>query len=714
LKDTEAMKKRPQAGMSARGDTRRKSPRRWGAAALALVLLAVAAAAGWWIRSSRTVSGARSAGIILVTIDTLRWDAVGYAGSGGAETPFLDRLAREGRHFSNAHAHNVVTLPSHANILTGLLPYQHGIRDNSGFTLAESHTTIATRLKEKGWATGAFVGAFPLDARYGLNRGFDVYDDEYREGSAPLSFAVAERRADEVLEAAVTWWNQNQGQKRFLWVHLFDPHAPYAPPSPFRERYAEKPYLGEVAWTDHELARWLGPIVARDPQPAIIVTSDHGEALGDHGEHTHGLFAYEATLKVPLLIRAPGIVGAGEETRYVRHIDLVPTILELAGLGQVPELPGTSLLAVDGDRDTYFEALSTSLNRGWAPLVGMIHQRSKYIELPLPELYDLPADPGEKINLYPEERRTITAIRKILAESAPRREVAGRNVSSEESAKLLSLGYISGDAAKKSYTEADDPKNLVEVDGMIHRAVDAYQRGELDEAIASASTAVKARPDMEAGQEMLAFLLQQKEQPEAAIATLRESVERGTASDVIRTRYALMLSEEGRPEEAVRVLEPIAAKNDPDVLNAYGVALADSGRLAEAKNVLERVLTVDRTNAKALQNLGVVAMRAGNRAAAKQYLDRALALNDRLPLALNMVGVIAAQEGDTAGAIEAWKRSVALDPRQYDALFNLGMVAGRSGRAAEARAALEQFAATAPPERYGKDILQARAILGRL
>ncbi|MFN2441279.1 MAG: sulfatase-like hydrolase/transferase, partial [Thermoanaerobaculia bacterium] len=680
------MKKRPKTGEAAPRDTPRRRPRRWSAAVLALVLAAGAAAAVWWSRSSRTASGEGPAGVILVTIDTLRWDAVGYAGGDGAETPFLDRLAREGRHFSNAHAHNVVTLPSHANILTGLLPYQHGIRDNSGFTLSETHTTIASRLKDEGWTTGAFVGAFPLDARYGLNRGFDVYDDEYREGSAPLSFAVAERRADEVLEAALAWWNQNQGEKRFLWVHLFDPHAPYAAPSPFRERYAGKPYLGEVAWTDHELARWLGPIVDGDRSPAIIVTSDHGEALGDHGERTHGLFAYEATLKVPLLIRAPGIVEAGEDTRYVRHIDLVPTILELVGIAQPPELPGTSLLATGGDRDTYFESLSTSLNRGWAPLVGMIHERSKYIDLPLPELYELPSDPGETNNLYPDARRTITAIRKILAESAPRREVAGRSVSTEESAKLLSLGYVSGDAAKKSYTEADDPKNLVEVDGMIHRAVDAYQRGELDEAIASASTAVKARPDMEAGQEMLAFLLQQREQPEAAIATLRESVERGTASDVIRTRYALMLSEEGRPEEAVRVLEPIAEGDDPDVLNAYGVALADSGRLPEAKSVLERILTVDSTNAKALQNLGVVAMRAGNRAAAKQYLDRALALNDRLPLALNMIGVIAAQEGDTTGAIEAWKRSVAIDPRQYDALFNLGMVAGRSGRVAEARA----------------------------
>ena len=682
--------------------------------ALGAVAAVLAAGAIWWLTSRAAGRAAAPQGIILVTIDTLRADSVGFAGNGEVQTPFMDRLAREGVVFSNAHAHNVVTLPSHANILTGLYPYQHGIRDNSGFTLSGEHPTLGSMLKEAGWTTGAFVGAFPLDARYGLNRGFDVYDDKYREESAPLDFAVAERNADEVLRAASAWWSANEGKKRFLWVHLYDPHAPYAPPQPFRDIYASNRYLGEVAWTDHAMQRWLGPILDTQKGTAVVLTSDHGEALGDHGELTHGLFAYEATLKVPLVVRGAGRVAPARDERYVRHVDIAPTILDLAGVAVPESLPGASLLAGEGDRDTYFESLSASLNRGWAPLVGMIHERAKYIDLPLPELYALPSDPAEAKNLYPEERRTIAAIRNRLAAAAPGREVARGDVSGEESAKLLSLGYLSGAAAKKEYTEADDPKRLVEVDGMIHRAVDAYQRGELDEAIASARRAVEERPDMAAGNEMLAFLLQQKERPEAALDALREAVERGTASEAIRARYGLMLSENGRAGEAVRVLEPLAGGKDPDVLNAYGIALADSGRLAEARSVLERVLTVDATNAKALQNLGVVALRGGDRAGARSYLERALALNERLPLALNTMGVIHAQEGNAAGAIEAWKRAVALDPRQYDALFNLAMVAGRSGRAAEARDALERFVATAPPERYGNDIAQARAILGRM
>jgi arylsulfatase A-like enzyme/Tfp pilus assembly protein PilF len=692
-----------------------RSRGRWMGIAFGAVAAVLAAGAIWWLTSRAAgTAAAQPRGIILVTIDTLRADSVGFAGNRNVETPFMDRLAREGVVFPNAHAHNVVTLPSHANILTGLYPYQHGIRDNSGFTLSAEHPTLGTLLKEAGWTTGAFVGAFPLDARYGLNRGFDVYDDKYREESAPLDFAVAERNADEVLSAAIAWWNANQGKMRFLWVHLYDPHAPYAPPQPFRDLYASNRYLGEVAWTDHAMARWLGPILDADDRTAIVLTSDHGEALGDHGELTHGLFAYEATLKVPLVVRSPGRLEPATDERYVRHVDIAPTILELAGLPVPESLSGASLLKGEGDRDTYFESLSTSLNRGWAPLVGMIHGRSKYIDLPLPELYSLPSDPAEAKNLYPEERRTIAAIRNLLAAAAPGREVARAEVSGEESAKLLSLGYLSGAAAKKEYTEADDPKNLVEVDGLIHRAVDAYQRGEIDEAVAAAQRALEARPDMAAGQEMLAFLLQQRERPEAAIEALRDAVERGTASEAIRARYGLMLSENGRAAEAVRVLEPLARSKDPDVLNALGIALADSGRLADAQKVLERALALDATNAKALQNLGVVALRGGDRSGARTYLQRALALNERLPLALNTMGVLYAQEGDVARAIDAWKRSVALDPRQYDALFNLAMTAGRSGRAAEAREALERFVATAPPERYGKDIAQARAILARM
>ncbi|HEX9150288.1 MAG TPA: sulfatase, partial [Thermoanaerobaculia bacterium] len=308
--------------------------------------------------------------VLLVTIDTLRADAVGFAGNRRVETPVLDRLAARGVVFANAHAHNVVTLPSHTNILTGLLPYQHGIRDNTGFRLDPSIPTLATLLKASGYATAAFVGAFPLDSRFGLARGFDVYDDRYSRGRTQLDFEMPERPASEVVPLAVAWWNEQRASPRFLWVHLYDPHAPYKPPAPFLERYRSNEYLGEVAATDAALAPLLDPISSGTASPTLVVVSgDHGEALGDHGEETHGLFAYEATLHVPLVVCFPGRVAPRSSSEFVRHVDIAPTVLEAAGVARPAVLIGSSLLAASNvGRETYFESFSTALNRGWAPL----------------------------------------------------------------------------------------------------------------------------------------------------------------------------------------------------------------------------------------------------------------------------------------------------------------------------------------------------------
>jgi arylsulfatase A-like enzyme/Flp pilus assembly protein TadD len=652
--------------------------------------------------------------VILITIDTLRADALGFAGNTGVKTPFLDSLAARGIVFTNAHAHNVVTLPSHANILTGLYPYQHGIRDNAGFRLDARHPTLGSMMKPSGYTTAAFVSAFPLDSRFGLNAGFDVYDERYREASDPLDFVVQERPAAETLAAAQKWYDSAAGKKKFLWIHLYDPHAPYDPPSPWREQYRGAPYLGEVAYVDDQLGRFLTPILESHPNTLVVITADHGEALGDHGELTHGLFAYESTLKIPLIIVDPGN-SARRDDRYVRHVDLVPTILGRVNAKIPPGLPGHSLL---GDAltpgGTYFEALSASLNRGWAPLVGMIDSGKKYIDLPLPELYDLAGDPGEKRNLAESDRRDLFALRKLLAAAAPANQNIERNVDPAQKAQLLSLGYITGAAGAKEYTAADDPKNLVDVDNQLHDVVAQYQTGQLPKAIETARAIVKRYPKIKVAQEMLAFILQQSENPEAAIDMLRRAVRAGAADEAIKVRLGLLLSENGKSKEALEVLRPFADGKDPDVINAYGIALADSGDLAGAKSQFERVLTIHPNNATAYQNLAVVALRAGDVEGARVDLRRALALNDRLPLALNMMGVIEAKSGHPDASIEWWRKAVAADKRQYDALYNLAVVSSQRGRNDIARQALHQFIDTAPPQRYADDIATARALLGQI
>jgi arylsulfatase A-like enzyme/Flp pilus assembly protein TadD len=660
-------------------------------------------------RETQTPPAARP-DIILITIDTLRADAVGFAGNTRVKTPFLDRLASQGVVFTNAHAHNVVTLPSHVNILTGLYPYQHGVRDNAGFTLDAKHATVAKLLRDSGYATGAFVGAFPLDARFGLNQGFDIYDDNYGKGAASLDFVMQERPASAVLAAATKWWSGVVGKPRFMWIHLYDPHAPYRPPAPFDAEYRDDPYLGEIAAVDAALSAALGPIVDDDAKALVIVTADHGEARGDHGELTHGLFAYESTLKISLIVR-DGTTPHRSEAAYVRHIDIVPTMLARAGIAKPQPLLGASLLDRIDARDSYFESLSASLNRGWAPLTGIIHTGHKYIELPIAELYDLPNDPAEKTNLRKEHRREAEAARQQLARLHAETNVTNRNVSAEDAARLRSLGYVAGSANGSGFSVADDPKNLVALDNKMHDVIDAYERRDMPRALRLAKEVVAERPNMSAGRELLAFVLQQSERVGDAIANLREAVRTNTASESMRVQLGLLLTESGNTQEALATLAPFANGNNPDALNAYGIALADSGKVDDAASQFRRVLQLDANNAPALQNLGIVALRRDDVATAKDFLTRALTLNPRLPLALNTLGVVYARENDFAHAVEMWNRAVAVDPRQYDALFNIGIAEGRAGHRAEARAALQRFVETAPRERYAADIVAAKHAL---
>jgi arylsulfatase A-like enzyme/Tfp pilus assembly protein PilF len=685
----------------------KKHRSRWIVAG-ALILMGLAAIALWPMLRHR-----QQPDVILITIDTLRADALGFAGNRRVRTPYLDSLAARGTLFTNAHAHNVVTLPSHTNILTGLYPYQHGIRDNAGFTLDAAHPTIGAMLRGAGYATAAFVSAFPLDSRFGLNAGFDVYDDKYREGSNPLDFVVQERPAEETLRAAGTWYDSVPNRKKFLWIHLYDPHAPYDPPPPFREQYRDAPYLGEVAYVDAQLAQFLEPLLRNHPNTFVVITGDHGEALGDHGEQTHGLFAYESTLKVPLIIIDPD-QPARKDAAYVRHIDLVPTILHRLGVRIPPTLPGRPLLPGNASADSYFEAISASLNRGWAPLVGLIHGGRKYIDLPVPELYDLGADPGEKQNLAETDRRDLFASRKLLSDNAPAAQNIKRSVDPGEKAQLMSLGYISGSAEKKTYTTADDPKNLIDVDNELHEVVALYQTGQLPKAVETLRKILKRDPNIKVAAEMLAFMLQQNENPAAAIDMLRRAVKTGAANEAMQVRLGLLLSATGQAREALETLRPFASGKDPDVLNAYGIALADSGDLAAARAEFDQVLSIDHTNATAYQNLGVVALRAGDVAGARASLTRALALNDQLPTALNLMGVIEMKSNHPDAAINWWRKAVKADPRLYDAMYNLAIVASRTGRNDVAREALHQFIDKAPPQRYADDIVTARALLGQL
>ncbi len=633
--------------------------------------------------------------------------------------------------FERAHAHNVMTLPSHANLLTGQLPYQHGVRDNAGFVLPETVPTAAEAFLDAGFRTGAVVAAFPLDARYGLDRGFEFYDDSYPEGST-VGFAVAERGGGEVVAAASAWWRRHEGERRFLWAHFYEPHAPYEPPEPFASRFPGEPYLGEVAAADDHVGRLLAEVAPAGSGGGVlvVVTSDHGEALGEHGEETHGLFAYDETLQVPLVLWAEELAPARHD-HAVRHIDVLPTMLEAAGVDAeaLPEMTGRSLWTAPADgRSTYFEALQANLQRGWAPLRGVIAEAPeaagegdrrllKYVSLPEAELYDLNADPAEARNLHGAESDVASRLAALLPEESEWPPAVGA-VSEEERRALESLGYLGssgGATLPESYGPEDDPKRLVDVDQAIQAWSEAFQAGRHGEAEGLARGVIERRPEMGLGYRILAQALLEQGKVEEALGVMIDAERRRLVSASLHRQLALTLSEVGRAADAVRLMERYADSGDPEALNVFGLVLAEAGMTVRAREVLERSLEIDGRNPVARQNLALAALHAGDWPASEIEAREALALNSQLPLAWNYLGMSLANQGRVDEALEAWQSSVEVGPGDLDVLFNLATVAARSGRREIARPALERFIreASVPGlrERRAADLQTVRALL---
>jgi len=692
-------------------------------------VITIAVTIGCRTSTSSTIRREPRLNVLLITIDTLRADALGAYGNSTVSTPLLDRLSANGVRFSRALAQTVVTLPSHANILSGRYPFAHGVRENSGFRFPGDVDTMATLLKAHGYRTGAFVSAFPLDVRFGLGRGFDVYDDRYGKGAERAAFREPERAGTATVAAALGWLNQqsaisNQQSPWFAWVHLYEPHFPYAPPEPYATRYRAAPYLGEVSAADAALAPLVAPILEQggNGRTLVVVTGDHGESLGDHGEQTHGLFAYDATLRVPLIVYQPRLFASRVVNDPVRHVDILPTVLDAMGLAPPSGLDGASLLAAmetDGrsDAPSYFEALSASLNRGWAPLSGVARGPLKYIDLPIPELYDVAADPAEARNLAssrPEDVRQLQALLRQLRTSD--RGPARTSENAETRKRLGSLGYLSGTAAPKaSYTEADDPKRLVALDREIDEVVTRYRGGDLRGAIALGERIVGQRPDMAVSLTHLAFLYNEAGDHVRAARTANRALELNPAAADVAALLGAYLTDAGLAKEAVARLEPYtrAPQPDLDVLIAYGVALATTGRGAEALAVFERARALDRTSGLPLTNIGMLYLMAGAGDRAAAAFNEALTIDASMARAHNGLGVVAAQRGAFEEAASHWKQAVALDPHDHQALYNLGDVLIRLGRPTEARPYWVSYLREVPSGSDEKDRARVRMWLNR-
>lgn len=539
------------------------------------------------------------ANVLLVTVDALRADRVSEK-----LTPAVAALARKGTRFGRAYTHAPLTLPAHASILTGLLPPAHGVRNN-GFRLDTAVVTLAEVLQDAGYRTGAFVGGSALDARFGLSQGFEEYDDRYdvlQGPSGSSAFRQGARPASGVLADAAAWIG-GQREPWFAWTHLRDPHPPYVS------------YDQAVASADAALEAFLARFASGGAldRTLVVVTADHGESLGEHGERTHGLFAYEGTLRVPLVFAGPGVPQRTVQAPAVSHVSIMPTVLELAGVTG-PAADGMSLVPAlrtggAGEHPIYFEALDAALMRGGAPLTGVVMGQWKFVDLPVPELYDVIADPAERVNRAESEPAVAKWMRDATMRGrtrSPRADAAVTLAEPEARARLRSLGYVGSASWRLGASRVeDDPKRLLPVHLAYEGALDVAGT-DPEAAIRQLRMVLDQRPDFAAAVDAAGALLVARGRTKDAIALLSEARAGGLRHRVLAERLAAALLAAKDAKGAIAVLEPLVQTDGAavDARFLLGRAYNAVGNVTGAREQIEAALQVDPTFAAAADLLG--------------------------------------------------------------------------------------------------------------
>ena len=558
--------------------------------------------------------------LLVVTIDTLRADRLGCYGYRQARTPVIDSVAASGVRFDNAYSHQPITLPSHATLFTGTHPAHHGISDNGIFTLPDEAVTLAEVLKGAGISTGAVIGSFVLHSQFGLDQGFDTYDDSLSAGRKKDPGGFEEMTATGVSDRALEWIRKNAGKRWFLWIHYYDPHAYYEPPPAYR-RAGSYPYDGEVAYVDFELGRIMDDLERRGltERTLVILTADHGESQGEHGELTHGLFLYDADMRVPLIASLPGAIPAGRvASQTVSLMDIAPTVLSALGMPPPKQIQGRSLMRLlFSDPEDWEEApviMETMLpwhQHGWSPSSAIVHERFKYIEAPRPELYDLEADPRELTNIHDKNHdraeamaRRLEALRTGYSESSLE-DKSSVKMDDATRDRLASLGYIfSGPASGNPALDAADVKDMIKLTQMTRRASD-----------------------------------------------LRDS---------------------GNEDEAFSLLEDVLEKS-PDsrrVLNTLGTWYARKNDFQNAEKLFKRLIQLDPEDIGAYYDLGLLYASTSRLKEATTFAQIVLSELPRSETAHFLFGIIRLKEKDYAGALEYLDKAIEYDPNYDEALYN--------------------------------------------
>jgi arylsulfatase A-like enzyme/Tfp pilus assembly protein PilF len=645
--------------------------------------------------------------VVVVTLDTLRADRLGCYGFRGVATPNIDAVAAEGVLFEQATATVPLTLPSHTSIFTGLIPPKHGVRDNGGFFVDQKTTTLAERMKESGWTTGAFIGAWVLDSRWGLDQGFDTYSDRFDLSKYKVvNLGTVQKKGDEVMDLALEWLEGVKSRKFFAWVHLYDPHTPYEPPEPFLSRYPGQPYLGEVAYTDQVVGRlvsWLKGAGVWD-RTVLVLLADHGESLGEHGEKAHTFFVYDATQHVPLVVRTPW-GDRGRSRAQVSTVDLMPTVLDLVGLAPQPDIDGRSLArlvqhpAAEAPGVAYAETYFPRFHYGWQHLRAMRDGKWKYIEAPTPELYDVQQDPGETKNVYKAYSRRAEDLRLLLekmagsgVQAAPDKDT----LDPETLQRLAALGYVGGGPRVDPEAVLPDPKDKIGLFERMGAARGLAKQEKLDEAVTAMRAVIAEDPGIIDAHTALGGWLRKLKRPDEAIAAYRRALEIQPENEAALSELAEVYRAQGKPEAAIEGyrtalrLEP----RQPNVWYQLATLYLDLGREAEAKETFEKALEHNREMGSAYNSLAALAFERGDTAEAERLVRKGLALEEDLRSSRFNLGRVLEARGQLAEAERLYREELAQFGDNGRARFNLAQLrrerGDRAGFVAELRESTEK------------------------
>ncbi|UCH92963.1 MAG: tetratricopeptide repeat protein [Candidatus Aminicenantes bacterium] len=630
----------------------------------------------------------RQLNVILITLDTVRSDYLSCYKKGNARTPHLDRIAQEGVLFERCIAQSPLTLPSHVTIFSGTYPLFHQVRDNGGFRVPGQLEFVSEVLQSGGFVTSAFIGAYVLHSKWGVNQGFDTFSDDFDLKKYYTTTREIEKKADEVLGNARTWLKTHGHKKKFFtWIHLFDPHIPYDPPPPYAEKYADNPYRGEVEFVDEQLGKFFAFLKKEglENKTLIVITGDHGEGLWQHREHTHGVFIYETTVRVPLIIKAPFQFPVKQVKEIVEHVDIAPTLLHAAGSSIPHSYQGKSFLNMmfgkeeKGKQTAYTESFYSRLHRGWSQLQALYRDDWKYIRAPNDELYHIHNDPDEENNLSIKKSFIKKTMKERLGHFIKEKSINAitpQQLDKRDKADLKmleSLGYLTTFADTSGKTNLPDPKDKVHLLNDYAKASGLINIGKFNQAVILLRRIIADDPANVDAYLKLGVAYNKKKMYQEAVECFHEILKRKPDYNTAMINLLQSLTAMGKFDEAIREARQFLKlfPQDYSLLNELGTACFFKGEYPEALEYLKKSVEIEDVNSLAYLRLGEIYLKKKEYALAESFVKKALTIYPQLENACCVMGQIRDARGDFTQAAEYYKRELENHPHHLFAAFYL-------------------------------------------